>query len=114
MQTPDQSRALLAAHQGATFVIEGPPGTGKSQTIANIIAAKLAADKTVLFVCEKVAAIDAVHKRIRQQGLADHCLILHRPSASGGTVAKQLATTISSFESASTEVSSSFESLRSS
>ena len=76
-----QIAASLAAAQGRDFVIVGPPGTGKSQTIANMIATCLAARKTVLFVAEKTAALDVVHRRLREHGLSDHCLELHSSKA---------------------------------
>lgn len=76
-----QIAACLAAAQGRDFVIIGPPGTGKSQTIANMIAMCLAADKTVLFVAEKTAALDVVHRRLREHRLGDHCLELHSSKA---------------------------------
>jgi very-short-patch-repair endonuclease len=76
-----QIAASLAAVQGRDFVIVGPPGTGKSQTIANMIATCLAARKTVLFVAEKTAALDVVYRRLREHGLDDHCLELHSSKA---------------------------------
>lgn len=76
-----QVAASLAAAQGRDFVIVGPPGTGKSQTIANMIATCLAAKKTVLFVAEKTAALDVVYRRLREHGLGDHCLELHSSKA---------------------------------
>ncbi|MGY3426937.1 hypothetical protein ACVWZW_007441 [Bradyrhizobium sp. F1.13.4] len=76
-----QIAASLAAVQGRDFVIVGPPGTGKSQTIANMIATCLAASKTVLFVAEKTAALDVVYRRLREHGLGDHCLELHSSKA---------------------------------
>ncbi len=76
-----QIAATLAATQGRDFVIVGPPGTGKSQTIANMIASCLASRKTVLFVAEKTAALDVVHRRLREHGLGDHCLELHSSKA---------------------------------
>lgn len=72
-----QIAASLAAAEGRDFVIVGPPGTGKSQTIANMIANCLAAGKTVLFVAEKTAALGVVYRRLREHGLGDHCLELH-------------------------------------
>ena len=59
------------------LVIEGPPGTGKSQTIANLIAAALADGKTVLFVAEKMAALEVVYRRLEESKLGDFCLQLH-------------------------------------
>lgn len=76
-----QTAASLAAAEGRDFVIVGPPGTGKSQTIANMIANCLAAGKTVLFVAEKTAALDVVYRRLREHGLGDHCIELHSNKA---------------------------------
>ncbi|WP_298325498.1 DUF3320 domain-containing protein [Asticcacaulis sp.] len=76
-----QIAASLAAADGRDFVIVGPPGTGKSQTIANMIANCLAGGKTVLFVAEKTAALDVVYRRLREHGLGDHCLELHSNKA---------------------------------
>ncbi len=72
-----QLAAVMAAADGHDFVLEGPPGTGKSQTITNIIANCLAAGKRVLFVAEKRAALDVVHRRLREDGLEPFCLELH-------------------------------------
>ncbi len=76
-----QIGASLAAAEGHDFVIVGPPGTGKSQTIANMIANCLATGKTVLFVAEKTAALDVVYRRLREHGLGDHCIELHSNKA---------------------------------
>ena len=72
-----QLSAILAAAKGKDFVLIGPPGTGKSQTIANLIAQCLAEGKRVLFVAEKIAALDVVYRRLREVGLGDFCLELH-------------------------------------
>jgi very-short-patch-repair endonuclease len=72
-----QQWAINSALKRQNLVIEGPPGTGKSQTIANLIASYMATGKTVLFVAEKRAAIDAVKKRIDGVGLGDCVLDLH-------------------------------------
>ena len=64
-----QRAAIAAALDGRSFVLDGPPGTGKSQTIANIIGAALHAGKTVLFVSEKAAALDVVRDRLASAGL---------------------------------------------
>jgi DNA polymerase III delta prime subunit len=72
-----QQWAIISALKGQNLVIEGPPGTGKSQTIANLIASYMAIGKTALFVAEKRAAIDAVKKRIENVGLGDCFLDLH-------------------------------------
>jgi len=76
-----QTAASLAAAQGRDFVIVGPPGTGKSQTIANMIANCLAVGKSVLFVAEKTAALDVVYRRLREHGLGDFCIELHSNKA---------------------------------
>ncbi len=76
-----QMSAVVGALRGRTFVLQGPPGTGKSQTIANIIAAAVGAGKSVLFVSEKMAALDVVHRRLNQVGLGDFCLELHSNKA---------------------------------
>ncbi len=72
-----QLAAVIAAASGRSFVLEGPPGTGKSQTIANLIAQCLAQGKRVLFVAEKMAALEVVHKRLDKVGLGPFCLELH-------------------------------------
>lgn len=72
-----QQRAILAVKSKHNMIIEGPPGTGKSQTIANLIADALADKKTVLFVSEKMAALEVVYKRLETIGLHDFCLQLH-------------------------------------
>jgi very-short-patch-repair endonuclease len=76
-----QTAASLAAAEGRDFVIVGPPGTGKSQTIANMIANCLGVGKTVLFVAEKTAALDVVYRRLREHGLGNHCIELHSNKA---------------------------------
>ncbi len=85
-----QMAASLAAAEGRDFVIVGPPGTGKSQTIANMIGNCLAAGKTVLFVAEKTAALDVVYRRLREHGLGAHCIELHSNKADRRHFLKQL------------------------
>jgi len=72
-----QHSALIDAIKGRSLVIEGPPGTGKSQTITNLIAAALGQGKTVLFVAEKLAALEVVKRRLDKANLGDFCLELH-------------------------------------
>ena len=79
-----QFSAVAESARGTTFVLHGPPGTGKSQTITNIIANALAGGKRVLFVAQKQAALQVVKKRLEDVGLGDFCLELH----SGKTVSK--------------------------
>ncbi len=64
-----QTLAVHDARRGASLVIQGPPGTGKSQTIANVIASAVADGKTVLFVAEKMAALDVVKRRLDHAGV---------------------------------------------
>lgn len=85
-----QQTAIFAAADGHTFVLEGPPGTGKSQTITNLISHALATGKRVLFVSEKIAALDVVHKRLSRTGLAPFCLELHSNKARKRGVLEQL------------------------
>lgn len=82
--------AVCAASEGRSFVLEGPPGTGKSQTIANMIADALANGKRVLFVAEKLAALSVVRRRLEQDGLGPFCLELHSAKASKKEVLEQL------------------------
>ncbi len=86
-----QSYVINAAVGGGDLVVEGPPGTGKSQTIANLIASLAARGKKVLFVAEKRAAIDAVVDRLAKLGLSDLVLDLHDGVASKRKVAQDLA-----------------------
>jgi hypothetical protein len=89
-----QTSAVLSALAGRSFVLQGPPGTGKSQTITNLIAATLHAGKTVLFVSEKMAALEVVQRRLAQTGLADFCLELHSHKANKRAVVQSLAKTL--------------------
>lgn len=83
--------AVHASAKGGDFILEGPPGTGKSQTIGNIIAHNLALGRKVMFVSEKMAALEVVYKRLREKGLGDFCLELHSSKANKRHVLDQLA-----------------------
>jgi flagellar biosynthesis GTPase FlhF len=72
-----QLEAIAESEQGRSFILFGPPGTGKSQTITNLIANALYHQKRVLFVAEKKAALDVVQSRLDKIGLAPFCLELH-------------------------------------
>jgi superfamily I DNA and/or RNA helicase len=72
-----QIHAIFSARSGGSFILNGPPGTGKSQTIANIIADSMKNNKSVLFVSEKSAAIEVVKKRLEEVGLGDFILNFH-------------------------------------
>ncbi len=87
---PSQLQAILAAEDGSSFVLQGPPGTGKSQTITNLVTQLLARGKSVLFVSEKMAALNVVHERLARVGLAPFCLELHSNQANKAAVMKQL------------------------
>ena len=89
-----QLRAIAGVARGYDLVLEGPPGTGKSQTITNLIAQALGAGKSVLFVAEKMAALDVVHSRLVRAGLGEFCLELHSTKASKRAVMRSLAAAI--------------------
>jgi very-short-patch-repair endonuclease len=87
-----QIAAIVAAQRGADYVLFGPPGTGKSQTIANAITNCLAHGKTVLFVSQKTAALEVVRQRMQAIGLGNYCLEVHSTKAQKSSVLEQLAT----------------------
>ena len=87
---PSQIVAIEAAKAGHNLVVEGPPGTGKSQTIANIIGELLAEERTVLFVSEKMAALEVVKSRLDRIGLGEFCLELHSRKARKSEVIAEL------------------------
>ncbi len=85
-----QRVSIEYALRGQSFVMKGPPGTGKSQTIANIIAECIANGKSVLFVSDKMAALEVVYKRLSEVGLAHFCLELHSSKANKQQVVAEL------------------------
>ncbi|NCT90968.1 DUF3320 domain-containing protein [Cellulomonas sp. APG4] len=85
-----QRKCILAARDGRSFVMDGPPGSGKSQTIANMIAELMASGRSVLFVSEKAAALDVVRNRLSDVGLGPFLLELH----SSATTRKHFAETM--------------------
>jgi hypothetical protein len=85
-----QLAAVLAAVGGRSFVLEGPPGTGKSQTITNLVAQALAEGQRVLFVAEKRAALEVVQRRLAEVGLGPFCLELHSQKSGPKAVLEQL------------------------
>jgi len=89
-----QTIALIEVQKGKSLVIQGPPGTGKSQTITNLVAAAIGTDKTILFVSEKMAALQVVKRRIDQLGLGDTCLELHSHKTNKKAVLKELQRTL--------------------
>ncbi len=82
--------AIEAACEGESFVLHGPPGTGKSQTITSLIANALAKGKSVLFVAEKMAALEVVQKRLDKIGIGPFCLELHSNKSKKRDVLEQL------------------------
>ena len=89
-----QTLAVLDAIQGRNLVIQGPPGTGKSQTITNLIGEALARGRSVLFVAEKMAALEVVKRRLDTIHLGDACLELHSHKTNKRAVLDELARTL--------------------
>lgn len=85
-----QTLAINDVRMGKNLIIQGPPGTGKSQTIANIIASAVADGKTVLFVAEKMAALEVVKRRLDYAGVGDACLELHSNKANKKILLEEL------------------------
>lgn len=90
-----QLHAINMAAGGVSFVLHGPPGTGKSQTITAMIANALSKGKRVLFVAEKMAALEVVQKRLATLGIGDYCLELHSNKATKKSVLDQLDRSLS-------------------
>ena len=88
-----QTLALELVRQGRSLVIQGPPGTGKSQSITNIIAAAVLDGKRVLFVAEKLAALEVVKRRLEREGLGPLCLELHSNKANKRAVIEEIGRT---------------------
>ena len=89
-----QALAIETVRRGQDLVIQGPPGTGKSQTIANLIATAVGDGRTVLFVSEKMAALDVVKRRLENVGLGPLCLELHSNKANKRAVLEELGRTL--------------------
>ncbi len=89
-----QTLALLDVKGGRNLVIQGPPGTGKSQTITNLIAEAVGHGRTVLFVAEKMAALEVVKRRLDGVGLGDACLELHSRKTNKRAVLQELDRTM--------------------
>ena len=106
-----QAKVIEEVLSGRNLVVQGPPGTGKSQTITNILAAAAHDKKTVLFIAEKMAALQVVYKRMDEHGLSDLCLELHSKSANKKAFLQELAKTLSR-SADSTELSADPDSLR--
>ena len=89
-----QTKVIQAVRAGRNLVVQGPPGTGKSQTITNILAAAAHDGKKVLFIAEKMAALDVVYKRMQVAGLSEICLELHSRHANKKEVLVELQRTL--------------------
>ncbi len=89
-----QIAVIEESKSGKNMVVEGPPGTGKSQTIVNLISELIANDKTVLFVSEKMAALEVVKDRLDSIGLGEFCLELHSHKSNKKNVLKGLERSI--------------------
>ncbi|HXB95116.1 MAG TPA: AAA domain-containing protein, partial [Puia sp.] len=94
---PTQTRAIQQSRAGYSLIIQGPPGTGKSQTITNLIADFVARGKSILFVCEKRAALDVVYHRLKQVGLEELCCYIHDSQGDKKEFIKNLKTTYEDF-----------------
>lgn len=86
-----QALALLDIKNGCNLVIQGPPGTGKSQTITNVIAEAVGRGQSVLFVSEKMAALEVVKRRLDSIGLGEACLELHSHKIKKTTVLEEIS-----------------------
>jgi hypothetical protein len=86
-----QQLCIQYALRGQSYVMHGPPGTGKSQTIANIISEYIAAGRSVLFVSEKMAALEVVYNRLKEKDLDEYCLELHSYKANKREVINELS-----------------------
>jgi hypothetical protein len=106
-----QHSALIDALDAKNLVIEGPPGTGKSQTITNLIAAAMSQGKKVLFVAEKLAALEVVKARLQRVGLGDFILELHSNKANKKRVLEDLSHRARSNYRAPVELASQLETL---
>ncbi|MCG3417576.1 DUF3320 domain-containing protein [Oceanobacillus jordanicus] len=85
-----QTEAILATGEDNSFVLHGPPGSGKSQTITNMISHALATGKSVLFVAEKMAALNVVQNRLASIGLGDFCLEVYSNKGQKKDILNQL------------------------
>ncbi len=87
---PAQDRAVARARRGPGLVIEGPPGTGKSQTIVNLVADAIGRKSSLLIVCQKQAALDVVYKRLEREGLGERIVMVTDPQKDRRQVLEQI------------------------
>jgi very-short-patch-repair endonuclease len=107
-----QALAIEEVRQGRNLIIQGPPGTGKSQTITNVIATAVREGRRVLFMAEKMAALDVVKRRLDDVGLGDVCLELHSHKASKKLVLDEIARTLELGRPKAPNIASHVEQLR--
>lgn len=93
-----QEQALIRVKQGQNLVVQGPPGTGKSQLICNLMADYAARGKRVLLVCQKRAALDVVHERMKEAGLGDFTALIHDHLLDRSALYRQMAGQIGQVE----------------
>ncbi len=106
-----QALAIHDVNEGRNLVIQGPPGTGKSQTITNLIAASIAKGKRVLFVAEKMAALEVVKRNLDKVGLGNACLELHSHKMNKKAVADELKRILNTNKPQITDLKQELESL---
>ncbi|MCI5996655.1 MAG: DUF4011 domain-containing protein [Parvimonas sp.] len=93
-----QLAAIIEANRGSSFILHGPPGTGKSQTITNMIANAIFHGKSVIFVAEKIAALNVVKDRLEKIGLDDYVLEIHSNKTKKSKVLEKLNKVINSVD----------------
>ncbi|MFA6420452.1 MAG: AAA domain-containing protein [archaeon] len=93
-----QERVLTKARTGKGLVVHGPPGTGKSQVITNMIADNLVRNKKILMVCEKKAALDVVKNRLASKGLNKYCLLVHDSNNDRNEIFTQITKTLDAYD----------------
>ncbi|TET34002.1 MAG: DUF3320 domain-containing protein [Planctomycetota bacterium] len=108
---PSQIATIEDVKSGMNLVVEGPPGTGKSQTISNMIAELLSAGKSVLFVSEKMAALEVVKSRLDHIGLGEFCLELHSRKSKKKEFLKEMQRSIENYPPKGIELAKHFKEL---
>ena len=108
-----QTIAIEEIQRGRNLVIQGPPGTGKSQTIVNLIAAAVKQNKTVLFVAEKMAALEVVRSRLNRIQLGDICLELHSNKTNKKAILDELCNTLNLGQPTTCDIAQNIEELTS-
>ena len=106
-----QALAIHDVSEGRNLVIQGPPGTGKSQTITNLIAASIMEGKRVLFVAEKMAALEVVKRNLDKIGLGNACLELHSHKMNKKAVVDELRRILDTSEPKITDLKQKLENL---